>query len=98
MVPSETWVKLSDQKTQIKTTRAMRGILSFEVDADLTYEAEVEAIVWEMPGIDFILGLSDVVRSYVELVISMLHSQKKEVVSSAEEVDEATLWSDGVIE
>ena len=28
----------------------------------------------------------------------MLRSQKEEVVSSAEEVDEASLWSDGVVE
>ena len=98
MVPSETWVMLADQRTQIKTIHAIKEILSFEVDADLTYEAEEEAIVWDMPGIDFILGLPDIVRSYVELIISMFCSQKKEVVSSAEEVDEAPLWSDGVIE
>ena len=63
MVPSKTWVKLADQKTQVKTTHAIRGILSFKADEDLTYEGEVEAIVWDMPGIDFILGLPDIVKS-----------------------------------
>ena len=44
--------------------------MSFEVDEDHTYEAEVEAIVWDMPGIDFILVLLDIVKRYMELLIS----------------------------
>ena len=34
----------------------------------------------------------------MKLLIVMLRSQKEEVVESAEEVDEATLWSDRAVE
>ena len=51
-----------------------------------------------MPGIDFIVGLPDKIRGYIKLLILMLCSQKEDVASSAENVSEVRLWSDGVVE
>ena len=38
----------------------------------------MEAIVWDMPGMDFIVGLPDIARNYVELLTSMLQSSESE--------------------
>ena len=40
-------------------------------DGKTEYTGEVEAIVWDMPGMDFIVGLPDIDRNYVELLTSM---------------------------
>ena len=41
-------------------------------DGKIEYQGEVEAIVCNMPGMDFILGLPDITRHFVELLTSML--------------------------
>ena len=51
-----------------------------------------------MPGIDFIVGLLDKIRGYMELLTLMLCSQREDVASSAENVSEVRLWTDGVVE
>ena len=53
-----------------------------------------------MPGVDFILGLPDIVSSFLDLLISMLRKQRECVmnVNNSEEVYEVPLWSDGVVE
>ena len=54
---------LADQATRIETKEVVRGVLSFvSDDGKIEYQGEVEAIVWNMPGMDFILGLPDITR------------------------------------
>ena len=56
---------LADQATRIATKEVVRGVLSFVLDdGQLQYQGEVEAIVWNMPGMDFILGLPDITHSF----------------------------------
>ena len=38
----------------------------------------MEAIVWDMPGMEFIVGLPDIARNYIELLTSMLRSSESE--------------------
>ena len=56
---------LADQATRIETKEVVRGTLSFVADDGSTeYSGQVEAIVWNMPGMDFILGLPDICLLY----------------------------------
>ena len=50
----------------------MRGVLSLVSDGGEPYTGEVDAIVWKMQGLDFILGLPDIVRNYITLFFLML--------------------------
>ncbi|MFN9907643.1 MAG: hypothetical protein ACK56F_16215, partial [bacterium] len=50
--PYEAWVKLADQKTVIKTKEIVKGTLSFVSDGGTDFSGEVEAIVWNMKGLD----------------------------------------------
>ena len=94
---------LADQATRIETTEVVRGVLSFVSDDEqIEYRGEVEAIVWNMPGMDFILGLPDITRHFVELLTSMLRVSQDEVSSTALETDmlpgDVKLWSNGEVE
>ena len=82
--PHQAVACLEDQATRIETTEVVRGVLSFvSGDGRIEYKREVEAIVWNMPEMDFILGQPDIVRIFVELLTSMLRVSQDEVNSTA---------------
>ena len=93
---------LADQKTRIETKEVVRGVLSFVADDGQTeYKGIVEAIVWEMPGMEFILGLPDIAKNYVQLLTSMLQAEATTVGSMLEtdmRQGDIKLWSNGEIE
>ena len=75
-------------------------MLSFVADDGSTeYSGQVEAIVWNMPGMDFILGLPDITRNFVDLLTSMLRATTGEVSSVELETvmrpGEIIQWSTG---
>jgi len=47
-------------------------------DGKTEYTGEVEAVVWNMPGMVFIVGLPDNARNFVELLTSILQSSESE--------------------
>ena len=66
---------LADQATRIETNEVIRGLLTFVGDDGITeYTGEVEAIVWTMPGMEFIVGLPDIAKNYVDLLTAMLRN------------------------
>ena len=95
---------LADQRTRVETKEVVRGVLSFMSDDGKTeYTGEVEAIVWDMPGMDFIVGLPDIARNYVELLTSMLQSSESEgelhnVLETDMRPGDIRLWSQGEVE
>ena len=59
---------LADQATRIETKEVIRGVLSFVGDDGVTeYQGQVEAIVWTMPGMEFIVELPDIAKNYVDV-------------------------------
>ena len=95
---------LADQRTRVETKEVVRGVLSFMSDDGKTeYTGEVEAIVWDMPGMYFIVGLPDIARNYVELLTSMLQSSESEgelhnVLETDMRPGDIRLWSQGEVE
>ena len=79
--PFEAQVRLADQKTVVKTTEIIRGVLSFVSDDGKDFKGEVDAIVWNMQGLDFILGLPDIVRNFITLFFTMLQDYHEELVN-----------------
>ena len=101
ILPHRAVARLADQRTKIETSEIIRGELSFVADDGEThYTGYVEAIVWTMPGMDFIVGLPDIAKNYVDLLTSMLQSGGD--VLSGLETDmregDIRLWSDGEVE
>ena len=99
--PYDAWVRLADQKTVVKTKEIVRGLLSFVSDGGTDFSGEVDAIVWDMKGLDFILGLPDIVKNFITLFFLMLKQNQLELVAGT--VLESTLepgqviqWSDQV--
>eukprot|EP01042_Synura_sphagnicola_P036417 gene36417-biopygen4789 len=67
IIPYRSVARSADQVTKIETAEMVRGHLTFVSDnGEKEYTGLVEAIVWEMPGMDFIVGLPDIVRNYAE--------------------------------
>ena len=57
IIPYRSVARLADQVTKIETTEMVRGHLTFVSDnGEKEYTGLVEARVWEMPGMDFIVG------------------------------------------
>ena len=52
------------------TTEKLRGELGFVYDDGKEVSAEVDAVVWEMKSMDFILGLPDLIRLLVDSPVS----------------------------
>ena len=50
--PFEVQVRLADQKTVVRTTEIIRGVLSFMSDDGKEFKDEVDAIVWNMKGLE----------------------------------------------
>ena len=97
--PHKSWVRLADQKTVVQTKEAIRGVISFVSDGGTEYSGEVDAIVWRMKGLDFILGLPDIVRNFITLFFLMLKQYQLELLGSVQEEcvlpGEVLEWSSG---
>lgn len=86
--PYKSWVKLADQKTVIQTKEMVTGRVSFVSDSGQEYSGEVDCIVWKMKGLDFILGLPDIVKSFMAFFFLILQQyQCDNLLSLREESD-----------
>ena len=95
--PFEAQVRLADQKTVVKTTEIVRGVLSFMSDEGKEFKGEVDAIVWNMKGLDFILGLPDIVRNFITLFFMMLQDYHDELVNGISERTEVEQMKPGEV-
>ena len=84
LIPFSSTVRLADQFTTKRTKEMVRGVLSFVYDTGEEVSAEVDAVVWEMPSIDFILGLPDILSKFLDLFIDMLQRAKHEMLYKIE--------------
>jgi len=97
--PYNSVVRLADQNTQVHTTEKVRGVLRFYDDQGAAVEAEVEAIVWDCPGIDFILGLPEIVKHYLDMFVVMLREAENDVNALGSDIDwDAPMWYKGDVE
>ena len=92
-----TQVHLADQKTVVRTTEIVRGVLSLMSDEGKEFKGEVDAIVWSMKGLDFILGLPDIVRDFITLFFMMLKDYRQEHFNGISERIEAENMKPSVV-
>jgi len=107
--PLTSIAKMADQVTKIKTTEKISGRITFVDDQGKDNSGQIDAIVWTMPKLDFILGLPDVLRNFLPMFVQMLNDAQfslTQVTTELEDTDvrenkellkpnEKILWSDG---
>ena len=65
-------VRLGDNKTVKSVTEQVRLNLTV-LDSELQeHSGDIDAYVWSMPGLDFIVGLPDIISSFKEVFVRML--------------------------
>ena len=92
--PLNTVVKMADQQTKIKTSEKITGRITFVDDKGIDKSGIVEAIVWKMPNLDFILGLPDVLRNFLPLFAQMLYDAQNSVTQVTMESEDTVVGED----
>ena len=65
-------VTLGDGNTRVKVSERVTLPLEFTDWKGKSYVAMVDLCVWEMPKLDAIIGLPDIVKSYLHFLVDML--------------------------
>ena len=86
--PFASTVRLADQLTTVRTTEKVRGQLGFVFDSGEEVSAEIDAVVWDMKSMEFILGLPDILEHFLDLFVDMLHRARAELLGKIDEYEE----------
>ena len=70
-------VRLGDNRTLVEVKENLVIPIAFMHEGK-EFSAEVSFIVWAMPGLDAIIGLPDIIKSFCDAFISMIKSDKLE--------------------
>ena len=89
--PLNTVVKMADQQTKVKTSEKITGRITFVDDKGIDKSGIVEAIVWKMPNLDFILGLPDVLKNFLPLFAQMLNDAQNSVAQVTTESEDTVI-------
>ena len=85
-------VRLADQRTTLESTEELKGQVVIPGVNGVTYTAELNMVIWSMPGLDMIIGLPDIVSHFRDRMIQMISTIH--VVSDLETGD-IIKWSEG---
>ena len=93
LTPVESLVRLADQKTVLGSKEELRAqLIIFGINGE-EFIAELELVVWSMPGMDVIIGLPDITNYYKDKLVQMISNM--EIVSEMEP-GEVSQWSQGI--
>ena len=84
-------VRLANQVTRKNTSELVTGTIGFVDDSGRETRAVVEAIVWEMPKMGFILGLPDMLRNFLDIFVKM----SRETERTLSQVDVSMALTEG---
>ena len=103
IAPYDSTVAMADSTTKVRTSECVRGKLTFLDDKGSLHSADVEAVVWKMRNIDFILGLPDILRFYLDLFVEKLKSAREQMLAGIFDTTpmlegEERVYSEGDIE
>ena len=93
LVPIESLVRLADQRTVLGSKEELKAQLIIFGKEGEEFTAELELVVWSMPGMDVIIGLPDITNHYKDKLVQMLSNM--EIVSEMEP-GEINQWSQGI--
>jgi hypothetical protein len=65
-------VRLGDNVTKVNFSEMLYAKISFKNNKGEDLSATIKMVVWQMPGLDMILGLPHIIRHYLDLFIEMM--------------------------
>ena len=83
--PFASTVRLANQVTTVHTTEKVRGQLSFVFDSGEEVSAEIDAVVWDIKSMEFILGLPDILEHFLDLFVDISHLARAELLGKIDE-------------
>ena len=72
IVLAESIIRLADQKTVLGSKEELMAKVIIKGEDDKQYTADIDFVVWSMPGMDMIIGLPDITNHFKEKLIQML--------------------------
>ena len=102
--PSHSKIRLGDQKTIVESKEEVHGIINFTRSNGELISAPITLVSHNMPGMDVIVGLPDITKSFLPLVIEMIQpiENVNNILSDLHSIDELPLdcnaWSTESIE
>ena len=70
--PRSSRIRLGDQKTIVESKEEVDGTIAFKSTTGDVYSSKITLVSHDMPGMDMIVGLPDISRSFVPLLTEML--------------------------
>ena len=93
LVPVKSVVRLADQKTTKESKEELEAEVEVAASDGSKQQATLVMVVWNMPGVDMIIGLPDISKYFKETLVDMLANV--EIVSDLEP-GEVIQWSEGI--
>jgi len=93
LIPNESLVRLADQRTVIGSKEELKAQLTIYGNSGEQFTAELELVVWSMPGMDMIIGLPDITNFYKDKLIQMISNM--DIISDMKPGD-VSQWSQGI--
>ena len=96
LVPIESLVRLADQRTVLGSKEELRAHVIIAGDGDNKFTADLDLVVWSMPGMDMIIGLPDITAHFRDKMIQMI-SNVEEFTTNMQP-GALLQWSEGIRE
>ncbi|OXE36858.1 MAG: hypothetical protein CGW95_05120, partial [Phenylobacterium zucineum] len=93
IVPVESLVRLADQKTILTSKEELQATVIVPGDDGEVFTAQLDMVVWSMPGLDLIIGLPDITNHFRGKLIQMITNV--EIVTDLSPGQEIQ-WSQGI--
>ena len=96
LVPVESLVRLADQQTVLGSKEELRARVIIAGQGAEDFTADLNLVVWSMPGMDMIIGLPDITAHFRDKMIQMISSLEElttDIVPGA-----LFQWSEGILE
>ena len=86
-------VRLADQRTVKESKEELQADVQVITNEGNKQQAMLSLVVWNMPGVDMIIGLPDISRYFKETLIDMLATVTEE---TSVQPGEVIHWSEGI--
>ena len=80
-------IRLADQKTVLESSEELQAIVDLDGAAGTKHCAQLDLVVWSMPGMDLIIGLPNITNHFREKMIQMISSMDEVLVSDLQSGD-----------
>ena len=95
LVPVESLVRLADQMTILGSKEELHARVLIEGNEGEQFSADLELVVWSMPGMDMIIGLPDITNHFRDKMVQMISNMELTTKMAAGEL---LRWSEGIQE